>query len=498
MRWACAATLSALLLLGWLLAGWCGLQQDEALFLRAIDYPDSCAFSVREGRIALMVMPYVGALKAALYWPYLKVVSADAFTLRLPMVFLVPVLAGLSLWFWSRLASGAAVVLTAALLIAHPHFTAPVVLDWGPVGLQLLFTLLAMHAYRRQSFALVGLLAGLMVWDKAVAVWVLTAVTAAAAIFYPGRLRPLLHWRVVTAFLLGASPYLYFRLMTPNAMAGFRTDIDFSTLQPKLDALRGTLNGTAVALYVFPVPEAPPRIGLLAAFAGLAILGFAVRRRLPAFFWTATLGALAAMLLTGGAGGSVHHHVLVWPLLGAAVCSTLAVLPVPRWTLFAAAGLVAVVQFQTWSLYWRGAEQGTHREWTDATGPVAAYLSQPGVCPGGVYALDWGFSENLNALSRGRYQVTTIADEWWQPTLPPAQAAIAAQRAADPHACLLEWADGAAPFFPGIRAAAGPALDARPSRVFLNRRQRPSIRFFETPPPPASTPPATPARPVSY
>ena len=481
MRWVFVATLSALFVLGWLIANWCGLQQDEALFLRAIDDPAHCAFSILEGRIALMIMPYVGALKAALYWPYLKLVPADAFTLRLPMVALVPVLAGLSLWFWSRLASGAVVAVTAALMIAHPHFTLPVVLDWGPVGLQLLFTLLAIHAYRTHSFASVGLLAGLMVWDKAVAVWVLAAVTIAAAMFYPARLRPLLHWRVLGAFLLGASPYFYYRWKTPGAMAGFRTDIDFASIGPKLDALLVTLDGTAMATYVFVLPFGRPHGGLLPVFCALAIAGFAVRRRLPAFFWTATFGALAAMLLTGGAGGSVHHHVLVWPLLGAAVCTTLAALPLARWSVVAVLGLLAVLQVQAWSLYWQGATAGARREWTDATTPVAAHLSQPGVCPGGVYALDWGFSENLNALGRGRFQVTTIADEWWRPELPPAEAAVAAERAANPQTCLLEWADGADPFFPGIRAAAGPVLATRPSRVFLNRRQRPTIRLYETP-----------------
>jgi hypothetical protein len=481
MRWAYAATLSALLLLGWMAAGWCGLQQDEALFLKAIDDPAHCAFPIRKGRMALMIMPYVGALKAALYVPYLKLVSASVFTLRLPMVLLVPMLAGLSLWFWSRLASGAAVVLTGGLLLAHPHFTLPVVLDWGPVGLQLLFTLLAFHAYRAGWFAAVGLLAGLMVWDKAVAVWVLTAVTLAAAIFYPARLRPLLHWRVVAAFLLGASPYLYYRWKSPGAMAGFRTDIDFASVGPKLDALLGTLDGAAMATYVFALPFGRPHGGLLYVIALLAVAGFAVRRRLPAFFWTATLGALAAMLVTGGAGGSVHHHVLAWPLLGAAVCTTFAALPLPRWSVGALLGLLVVLQVQAWSLYWQGAALGARREWTDATTPVAAHLSQPGVCPGGVYALDWGFSENLNALGRGRYLVITIAADWWMPQLPPAAAAVAAQRAADPRACLLEWADGAAPFFPGIRAAAGPAVATRPSRVFLNRLQQPVIRLYETP-----------------
>ncbi len=477
MRFIGAASLFGLFVLGWIVAGWCGLHQDEALFLKAIDDPAGCAFSIGKGNIALMIMPYVGTLKAALYLPYLKIVPVTPFALRLPMLFSLVAIAGLSLRFWLGLGSFSAVLLTAILFIAHPLFVLPIVMDWGPVALQLLLSTLLLFAVRGTAHLWVGILAGLMVWDKAVAIWVLAAVVVSAAIFYPARARRFFHWRVAVGFLLGAAPYLYFRWQVPHAMSDLRTELVSDELWPKLFAARHSLDGSAMLGYLFPVDPPPTLHGIVASVALLAVAGIAVRRRLPAFFWTATAMALGAMMLTGGAGGSIHHHVLVWPLLAAAACTTLAALPQPRWAVAIAFAFLAFSQLSAWVPYFQAAAVGPRREWTDVTSQVAAELARPGACPGGVFALDWGLTDNLTALGRGRYRVLMGADDWWRPELPPEQRTRAAARAADSQTCLLEWADGP-PYFPGVRAAADAALRERTSRVFLDRRQRPIIRLF--------------------
>jgi len=477
MRFVGAAGLLGLFVLGWVVAGWCGLHQDEALFLKAIDDPAGCAFSILHGQIALMIMAYVGTIKAALYVPYLKLVPLSPFAVRLPLLFALVAIAGLSLRFWLGFGSVSAVTLTAILFIAHPLFVLPIVMDWGPVGLQLLLSTLLLYAVRRNSFLWAGLLAGLMVWDKAVAIWVLAAVVASSAIFYPARLRRFCHWRVAAGFLLGAAPYLYYRSKVPHAMSGLRTELVPTEIWPKLWAARHSLDGSAMLGLLFPVDPPPALYGIVASVALLAVAGLAVRRRLPAFFWTATVFALLAMMFTGGAGGSIHHHLLLWPLLAAAACTTLAALPQPRWAVALACGFLAYSQLTVWVPYFQAAANGPRREWTDVTTQVAVYLSRPGACPGGVFALDWGLTDNLTALGRGRYRVQMAADDWWRPELPPEQQARAAARAADPRACLLEWADGP-PYFTGVRAAADAALHERTSRVFLDRRQRPMIRLF--------------------
>ena len=477
MRFVGAASLLSLFVLGWVVAGWCGLHQDEALFLKAIDDPAGCAFSMFQGKVALMTMAYVGTLKAALYVPYLKLVSLSPFAVRLPLLFALVAIAGLSLRFWLGFGSVSAVALTAILFIAHPLFVLPIVMDWGPVGLQLLLSTLLLYAVSRNSLLWSGLLAGLMVWDKAVAIWVLAAVVASAAMFYPARLRDFFHWRALVGFLLGASPYLYFRWMVPRAMGDLRTELVSAELWPKVLAARHSLDGSAMLGLLFPVDPPPTPYGIVMSVVLLAVAGLALRRRLPAFFWAATAFALGAMMLTGGAGGSIHHHLLVWPLLAAAACSTLVALPQPRWAVAIAGAFLAYSQLTAWIPYFQAAAHGPRREWTDVTTQVALDLARPGACPGGVFALDWGFTDNLIALGRGRYRVQMAADDWWRAVLPPEQRARAAARAADPQACLLEWADGP-PYFTGVRAAADAALRERPSRVFLDRRRRPMIRLF--------------------
>ena len=477
MRFLGAASLLCLFVLGCIVAGWCGLHQDEALFLKAIDDPANCAFSMFHGKLALMIMAYVGTLKAALFVPYLKLVPITPFAVRLPLIVALVVIAGLSLRFWLGFGSVSAVALTAVLFIAHPLFVLPIVMDWGPVGLQLLLSTFLLYAVRRDALLWAGLLAGLMVWDKAVAVWVLTAVVLSAAVFYPARLRRFLHWRVAVGFLVGAAPYLYFRWKTPHAMGDLRTELVSEELWPKLSAARHSLDGSAMLGYLFDVAPPPTLYGIVASVVLLAVAGFAVRRRLPAFFWTATVMALGAMMLTGGAGGSIHHHVLVWPLLAAAACSTLAALPQPRWAVAGVFAFLAFSQLSAWVPYFQAAALGPRREWTDVTTQVAVDLARPGACAGGVFALDWGLTENLTALGRGRYRVRMGADDWWRPELPPEQQARAAAHAADPQACLLEWADGP-PYYPSVRAAADAALRQRTSRVYLDRRRRPIIRLF--------------------
>ncbi len=477
MRFVGAAGLLGLFVLGWVVAGWCGLHQDEALFLKAIDDPAGCAFSIFQGKVALMIMPYVGTLKSALYVPYLKWVPLSPFAVRLPLLLALIAIAGLSLRCWLGFGSVSAVALTAVLFIAHPLFVLPIVMDWGPVGLQLLLCTLLFFAVRRNLLFAAGLLAGLMIWDKAVAIWVLAAIVAAAAIFYPTRLRRFFHWRVAVGLVLGGGPYLYFRWKVPQAMSDLRVELAPAEIWPKLLAARSSLDGSAMLGFLFPVDAPPLLYGILASVAVLAIGGVALRRRLPAFFWTATTLALGAMMLTGGAGGSIHHHVLVWPLLAAAACSTLAALALPRWAVAGALAFFAFSQISAWVPYFQAAAHGARREWTDVTTLVAVDLSRPGACPGGIFALDWGLTDNLTALGHGRYRMRMAADDWWRPELPADQKAGVAARAADPSACLLEWADGP-PYFSSVRSAADAALRERPSRVFLDRRKRPMIRLF--------------------
>jgi 4-amino-4-deoxy-L-arabinose transferase-like glycosyltransferase len=76
-----------------------------------------------------MILPYLGTLKTALYWPLLHVVRPGPFTARLPMVF-AGALTVLLFYGWSKRAAGAVAALIGTLLFAtHPSFILTNTLD---------------------------------------------------------------------------------------------------------------------------------------------------------------------------------------------------------------------------------------------------------------------------------------------------------------------------------------------------------------------------------
>ena len=78
-----------------------GLQNDEAIIGDALFEPIAVAFSVKIGhsQFALMLMTYLGTLKAWMYRPLFQVFDVTSWAIRLPMV-----LAGAaSIWLFYRL-----------------------------------------------------------------------------------------------------------------------------------------------------------------------------------------------------------------------------------------------------------------------------------------------------------------------------------------------------------------------------------------------------------
>lgn len=473
-----AITVLTLAILGFIVAGWCGLHQDEALFLKAIYSPSNCQFSIKHGKIALMIMPYVGALKAAIYTVYLKVAPVTPLSLRLPMIVLLCGFTLLMIRLWCRLARLEIVAIVIAFASFHPIFVLTIVLDWGPVAFQLLLTSLGLHAWRRGWYGLVGLCAGLMIWDKAVAVWVLTGVTVSAAIFYRQELRKVLGWRFFTGLVIGALPYLYYYWKMRQIVIATQAHLSSGGLYDKVMALRGTLDGSAMLSYLFRTDARPGQVGLLIFLLLVMLAAITHPRRITGFFALAMAIPLTLMLFTTGAGGSAHHHMLVWPLLSCFICTALQPLRWPRWIFITTAACVLLLQIAAWHPYFVAAKSnGPRREWTDASTKVVAYLQQPGVCKGGVYALDWGFSDNLNALGAGKYFVDSAADQWWLNPLPVSEQARAVQRAEKRDACLIEWADGD-PFFPGSKDAVKSHLEHRKQMIFNDGHGNPSIRLW--------------------
>jgi len=431
-----------------------GIENDEALFGMAI-LPPRGDFSLALGHfhLPLMLMSYLGALKAWIYRPIFQWFGPGVWSLREPAL----IAGAASIWifflFLRRLAGSRTAVIGCGLLTLDSMYFLSSCFDWGPVALQHLLLLGAMllllrFYQERQARWLAGgfFLIGLAMWDKALASWGLGGMTVAAIALFPRQI-----WRVTTLrrvvlagafFTLGALPLIVFNLET-----GFSTfrghEFDLNGIASKARMLQITADGTAMFGWLVnedaaadgTAAHAPSTIMEKASEtisgaagrprSGLLIYGFALALLLAPFArgteLRAILFALIAMAaqwvqmaITVGAGGSVHHTILLWPLPQMAIAVSFAVASrrLGRAGLPAAAAVTAVIMLtgflqinEYYRLAWRN---GGGKYWTDAVYPLSGYLQRTPAK--GVYCADWGIMDTLRVLNRGRLPLFTVWD----------------------------------------------------------------------------------------
>ncbi len=275
------------LLAGLLLVPYPGVENDEALFSNGI----YAAGTVTEAHmrlfgkpVATMIMSYIGALKAWVYAPIFAVWAPSAWSLRVPVLVIGAVAVWLFFLFLRRAAGQRAALFGAALLATDVTFLLTTTFDWGPVAFQHLLFLggmvLVLRFYQEDSeAALAGafLLFGLLVWDKALALWMLSATTVAGVIVYHRQMWRVFTWRRLAvaagACLLGSLPFVAYNLAT-----GFRTFQDkhytLADLPLETVVMRGTLDGSVMAGflidYASPIPPPANAWGVRAASLGVA------------------------------------------------------------------------------------------------------------------------------------------------------------------------------------------------------------------------------------
>lgn len=389
-----------------------GIQNDEALFATAV-FPKQCgpphaSLSIAGRDLPLMLMSYVGALKAWIYRALFRVWQPSVWSLRLPM--LLAATAAMLLWFRTLrvLWNPAAAFIALALLATDPIFLLASTFDWGPVALQhLLLAAATWHAVRFHqtgstgSATCAGLAAGLAIWNKATAAWPLLGgvVLLAAA-------KPKLSWRAtgaaVVGTVIGSLPLWVF-----NLTSDFQTFRDNLPREPvylaaKAEFLGATLDGDPLFGYlVRPDAETPlPRRGLMKwATIGTALAGLAASAtRRCAFVMIAALTAGWLFMVASGGGLSVHHTVQLWPLphLIVALVAATFLARVRRWAQIAIAAAVFAVAIANAAVtlrYLQSAKFGAGRGWSNALPPLAQTLRQ--TTGRNVYLADWGIRNGL-------------------------------------------------------------------------------------------------------
>jgi 4-amino-4-deoxy-L-arabinose transferase-like glycosyltransferase len=419
-----------------------GLQTDEALFSSPLYLnPDNNLLGrIARGQVPLMVMTYLGSLKALVWAPILAMFGPGVWAVRFPAV----LIGAATIFFFYHLVrssqSPAAAGIGAFLLATDPVFLLTNTFDWGPVAIDhfLLVTgcwLLYRFGSRKGPVAGFALLFGgffcfgLALWNKALFVWSLAGLSAAGLTVFWREVRRALSARNATvaagAFLLGASPLIVFNLRHGFPTVSENARIDMQSLAAKWIQVRSAANGHSLMGYLVAEEDAgnPRPIEGLRGRVAESIHGIAGTRRSTGFYYA--LGAMLAavplwwrsraarfalvycgvawlsMALTRDAGGSAHHVILMWPFPILFAAAALSSIP---WRLgaAAAAALVGMNLLVLNQHLYQLERMGSWDSFSTAIFPLSESLKEDGRI---VYLADWGMFDSLQLLHEGRLKL---------------------------------------------------------------------------------------------
>jgi len=472
-----------------------GVEDDEALFAEGIYTPRSELYSIRIGQsdAPIMLMSYVGALKSWIYEPIFGFFGAGVLTLRVPML-----LAGTgSVWLFylllRRVAGQRAAVIGCVLLAVDSSYLLTALFDWGPVALQHLlllggtFMLVRFYQQRGHSDLAWGFfLLGLALWDKALAVWLLSGMGIAAILTVPRQILAVATRRrvaiAVMSFVVGALPLLIYNATnhwvtfrgnfrrepggiaakapvllataTGQGLFGYLTDEDWQTPEPHRPAgILETVSARISALAGHPRRDLLPYALALAVLLALVARGNDLRAILFALITAAV--AWVQMAITVSTGGSVHHTILLWPLPQVVVAVSLASASrrsgragIPALAAVLAVSLIssALVMGEYHAMMVRN---GGGQSWDDAIFRLSDRLKQ--IPAQNVLPLDWGIFDSLRLLNQGKLPLANGSDQVTKPEMNAEDREIADRMIAEPRNLYIAHTK-AFEFFPGNSA----------------------------------------------
>jgi hypothetical protein len=391
-------------------------------------------------RFPVMIVEYVGALKAYLLLPAFLLLGPGVLAQRLTMILIT--LGGI--FFTARLsrqAHGLSAALASAWLIAtDPTLILTTRGDWGPVAIA--FTLRAGALYyswrwwqsggkRTGALVTAGLMLGLGVYDKASFLWFVFALTGVGVIAWLlSRNRPRLEFRqlaiVVAAAIGGSLPFwLYnlarswitFRLITlPGENVSLVRLVEL--VPQRTGDLKALFDAQAVASWMTG-EKLTPHLGIaislllplsIAAAVGLIVIAIWKRRWSLLFLPGLTAAMLLQMYLTPRPIW-IHHWIGIFPFPHLGIGLVLSLLwqaaegTARKLTAltFSAIVIVAVgLNLLTMSQFYRVMNAyGSADPWSDAIYPLSKTLEQE-FGKRDIQVMDWGIFNQLYLLSPGR------------------------------------------------------------------------------------------------
>ena len=424
-----------------------GIQNDEAIFAGPLYQPISNEFRLRifHHNIPLMLMSYLGTLKTLLYWPILAIFHPSVYSIRLPTV-----LAGsLTIWILYQLtlkiAGVRAALMAICLLATDPVFLLTNTFDWGPVALEHLLLVTtcfflvrfaqakSLTTQKQRDLTLAFFALGLALWNKAIFVWALSGLVAAAlAVCWPEVRRAFTRRHLTlaaAAFLAGALPFVIYNIHRRNATFGSNGHFDTPAhLNQKAIQLRMALDGSPLFGYIVSDDSTHPKTpnsfqGRFSAWVharfgehrqngmvyGLGLLVLAVPLWWPVraarFSLVFMAVAWTAMAFTRDAGTGTHHPVLIWPFPQLFVAATLGFL---RWRPLAIAASIVLVGMNLLVVnqyFFQLEQNGAAGNFTDALTSLSDTLR--GTASEPIYTTDWGIFDTLVLLNQGHLKLRT-------------------------------------------------------------------------------------------
>lgn len=424
-----------------------GLYYDEVNFVNAAQgAPDNTFIYAKLGPIPVLIMPYLGALKAWIYAPIFHLFKVSPLTIRLPVI-IIAALTLLILYRAMRDMIGALwAVIVVSIMAIDPANVFPSRLDWGPTVLMhffqaLILALLFSYRIRPQLWKPVMIFACFACgfFDKFNFVWFLLAFAIGTAICYPDSV--VIFWtslprvaRSVAIVIIVLGFGLMAHLIVPLLYHFQPTTVGTARLGIKWHSLLSTLSGQAVAGFVFGkaiginayVPfwliMADLCLALLCLFCSTSDSGARENRRNGLFCLIVGLLIFVQIVITPQAGGP-HHYSMIFPLpllafgfLGNSLYRQLRTGTLQRVVAFvfgATATCVFLGNAHNTAIYLAQFRTNVHYNprWSPAIYSLSNYINAHGFDARCVVAVDWGLYTQLHALAPKKLRLRML-DSW--------------------------------------------------------------------------------------
>jgi len=313
-----------------------GCQYDELLFGNAaLGVVDPHSFLHRAvAGVPVFLMPYIGALKAYLYYPIFKIFSVNIYSIRVPAILFGCFILTLTYAYTRRLFGSRAARMTTLLLALDPTFMFTNRVDWGLSSLAMLLKSTALFFLVKgiqtsQVRPLVGALffTTLGIFHRLDFIWFVNATLVSLGIAFHKEVaswvRMRKRWAAMTALMLSlGGVYLVYSAIKMSIRYFGENPFDIVSLNRLRYVTRlllDTLNGNAFYFdtthghLTVPSPQGWVGLGVIAT---CILVGRMQRRRT----WNRWVGFFVALFgvtllqiyLTRRASG-VHHMMMLYP-----------------------------------------------------------------------------------------------------------------------------------------------------------------------------------------